>query len=204
MASSTEIANLALSHVATGKEIANLDTEKSSEANVCRRFYSQIRDEVLRDFAWPFATKFASLSLVLSEPPEVNGEWGYSYRYPSDCLFFRRIPSGNRNDSRRMRVPYRMGQDSQGQLIYCDVQNATGEYTVRIEDPLRFPPDFVQALALKLAFYIAPRVTAGDPFKMGDRALKLYMMMIETAKASSKNEEQVDEEQDSAFILERS
>jgi hypothetical protein len=198
MASSmTEVANLGISHTGSGKTIANLDTEKSAEAAVCRTFLPQVIDEVLRDFSWPFATQFVTLPLVQTQP---NNEWGYSYRYPSDCVFFRRILSGMRNDSRASRVPYRVGQDSQGKLIFCDIDSAAAEYTVRVLDVLRYPPDFVMAVSLKLAFYIAPSITAGDPFKMGDRAFKLYKLLIEDAKANAVNEEQVDQERDSSFI----
>ena len=47
MASSTEIANLALSHLGNGTEIADLETERSSEASACRRFYDVALAQVL-------------------------------------------------------------------------------------------------------------------------------------------------------------
>jgi hypothetical protein len=75
-----DICNLALSHVGVSTEIANLDTERSKEAQACRRFYEPTREEVLRAFAWPFATRFVDLQLVEEEP---NDEWAYSYRYPA-------------------------------------------------------------------------------------------------------------------------
>lgn len=87
MSSSTEISNMALSHLAISREIAALDTERSQEAQACRRFYETVRKTVLRDYPWPFATKFATLALVEDDP---NSEWDFSYRYPSDCLNARR------------------------------------------------------------------------------------------------------------------
>src|SRR5665648_440114 len=97
MSSATEICNMALGHLASGKEIANLETERSAEAIACRRFFDSARDAVLRDFSWPFATKIKALSLIEEDP---NSEWAYSYRYPTDCLNFRRILSGTRTDTR--------------------------------------------------------------------------------------------------------
>src|SRR5688572_11149621 len=111
MASETEIANLALSHLGVGKEIANLETERSQEAVACRRFYDTARDATLRDFSWPFATKIAVLGLIEADP---NDEWDYSYRYPSDCLQLRRILSGVRNDTRDSRVPFKLAHDDSG------------------------------------------------------------------------------------------
>src|SRR4051812_32897245 len=90
------ICNMALGHLAVGKAIGAL-TEASQEARACLRFYEQARDEVLRDFPWPFATTVEALALVAVQP---TTEWGYSYRYPLNCLALRRIPSGVRNDTR--------------------------------------------------------------------------------------------------------
>jgi hypothetical protein len=197
MASRTEICNLALSHLGEGKEIANFTSERSQQAESCRRFFDIALACVLRDFAWPFASKVGALSLISQHP---NTEWGYAYRYPTDCLDVRRILSGFRNETHQSRVGYRIGQDDGGLVIYTDQPRAWLEYTVRAEDSTRYPPDFVMALSFRLAAYIAPRVTGGDAFKMGDRALQLYGWELSKAMAGSANEEQADLEADSEFI----
>lgn len=197
MASSTEICNLSLFHLGVGKEISNLETDRGQEALACKRFFELCRDAVLRDFPWPFATKIVALGLVSAQP---NTEWGFSYRYPSDCLHLRRILSSLRNDSRQSRVPYRIAQDDSGKLIYTDRENAELEYTVKITDPQRFDADFTLALSFRIAGYVAPRIAGGDPFKLGQRAFSLYTAEIEKARASAVNEEQVDEEVQSEFI----
>jgi hypothetical protein len=200
MATDTEIANLALSHLGIGKLLANLDTDRSEEGNVCRRFFDIAKDATLRDFSWPFATKFATLNLVEEDP---TGEWGYSYRYPSDCLMLRRIISESRNDSRQSQEPYKIGQDDEGLLIYTDREDAEVEYTVRVTNNDTLPSDFVMAFSFRLATYIAPTVTNGDPFKLGDKAMQRYVMEMTIARASVVNEEQPDEEVQSEFIRAR-
>lgn len=200
MASETEIANLAISHLGVGKEISDLTTDRSQEALACRRFYATARDQVLRDFAWPFAMKTVALGLVEEDP---NDEWGYSYRYPSDAVELRRIISGERNDNRQGRVPYRIGRDASGLLIFTDEEDAELEYTLRETDTGRYPADFVMALSLRLAVYIAPRLTAGDPFKLSMRALDLYNYELSQARANAANEEQPEEPPESEFIRER-
>lgn len=194
------ICNMALSHLGVGKEIANLETETSQEAAACRRFFSVARDNTLRDYPWPFTTKIQALALIETDP---NDEWNYSYRYPSDCLRLRRVLSGIRNDNRQTRVPYKIAQDAAGQLIYTDTENAEVEYTIRETDPSRYPSDFVMAFSLRLASYIAPRLTKGDPFKLGDRALQLHQYEVQKAMASAHVEEQQEELPDSEFIRER-
>lgn len=187
--SETDICNLALGHLGSGKQIADLNKERSAEANSCRTFYAQARDELLRDTEWPFATKVATLALVTNNP---TTEWAFSYQYPSDCWYARRIPSASRTDTRESRIPYRIRYGASGAEIYTDMCSAQLEYTVKVTDPTRFPPDFVQALALRLAAYIAPSLTGGDPYKMRQAALDLFSMSLDIAQSAAFNEEQPD------------
>jgi hypothetical protein len=190
------ICNVALSHLANSTEIQDLDAEPSKEAQACRRLFDLTRDEVLRDFPWPFATASAALTLFASNP---NTEWGYSYRMPAGKLFFRRILSGVRNDSRQSRVSYRILSDDLGELVYTDMPNAIGEWTKQVVNTELWPPDFVAAFSLLLAGRIGPRVAGGDQFKLADRALRLYEQSRNKARANAANEEQLDEEPGSEF-----
>jgi hypothetical protein len=200
MASNTEICNMALSHLGIGKTLSAVETDRGEEASTCRVFFETARDATLRDFAWPFATKIAALGLVESDP---NDEWAYSYRFPTDCLKLRRMLSGVRNDSRQSRSPTKIAKDTAGKLIFSDEVDAQAEYTVRVSDPAFFTDDFILALSLRVASYIAPRVTGGDPFKMGERAMRMYLQEISVAKASALNEEQSEEDPESEFITAR-
>ena len=186
MASITDICNMAISHLGISKDIANVTTEQSAEAKACRRFLDIARETVLKDYNWPFATKMATLNLVEEDP---NDEWAYSYRYPSDCLYARRILSGFRDDTDLTRIPYKITQDSTGILIYCDTENAILEYTLNTKNVDLFSSDFKFALSYRLAHYIAPRITAGDPFGLGDKALQKYVLEIQRASANAFNED---------------
>lgn len=200
MSSKTEISNQAISHLGVGKEIADLDSESSAEASACRRFYDICRKTVLRDFHWPFATRIQTLGLIASNP---TTEWNYSYRYPSDCLNVVRILSGVRQDTTDSLVPYKILNDDSGQIIYTDEEDAEIEYIRNVTNPAHFTPDFINAMSYRLAVYIAPRVTRGDPFKLGQAALQMYQMEISKAKATALNEEQSDKKLESEFIRTR-
>lgn len=200
MATKIGIINQALSHLAISKEISNLDTDRSEEAATARRFYDTALEDTLRDFKWPFATRIAALALVETDP---NDEWDYSYRYPTDCLRVRRILSGIRNDTRQSRVPYKVASDSQGILIFTDQEDAEIEYTVRFEDPQFYPSDFAMAFSYCLAYLMAPRITGGDQFRLGDRAFKLYQYQLSKAESNALNEEQAEEEPESQFVRDR-
>lgn len=200
MASKTDICNLSISHLGISKEIGNVTTEQSAEAKACRRFYDECREAVLTDYSWPFATKFATLGLVAENP---NSEWGYSYRYPTDCLFLRRILSGAREDTELTRIAYKIGKDAQGLLIFTDQPLAEVEYTENIADEDLFTANFRLALSYRLASYIAPRITAGDPFRLAEKVMQLYMVEISKSAANAFNENKMNEPRDSPSIQSR-
>jgi hypothetical protein len=191
VSSESEICNLALGHLGIGKTISNFDTDTSQEAKVCRRFYTIARDEVLRDFEWPFATQIEALALISEDP---NTEWSYMYRYPTTAVDLRRILSGIRNETRQNRIPYRVAFDSSAKVIFTDEQAATAEYTYKVTDPTFYPSDFIMAFSYRIATLIASTITAGDPFNLREQTGKLYEVHIKKAAANSMNEEQADEE----------
>jgi len=185
MTTETGICNLALSHLGVAKTIADLTTERSVEAGACRAFYETSRDEMLRDGYWPFAKRIVALALVESAP---NDLWAYSYRYPADCKRALRIPNGSRVDTEQTKVQFDISSDATARLIFCDLSDAELEYTALITDTSLFDSDFIMALSLRLATYIAPRVTAGDAFKLGDRSRQLFAMSYTKAMATHGNE----------------
>lgn len=193
----TDIANMAISHIGYGKEIGDLDLENSEEASVCRRFYDTARSSTLRDFPWPFAMITVGLNLIEESP---NSEWDYSYRYPNDCLYIRRILSGNKRESRDDKVAYKIGKDESGLIIYTDYANAEIEYTQDITDPNFFTAEFSFALSLRLGSYISSRLTKGDPFSLRKSIMEFYSMEIENVKTNALNEEQSVREPESEFI----
>ncbi len=200
MASQVEICNLALSHLGQADEIANLVTERSAAAAACRRFYDVARDATLRDFSWPFATKFAFLNLVEEDPTE---EWAFSYRFPVDCLLARRIVSGFRIDTALSRVVYKIGRDTAGQLIYTDKVDPQLEYTMKVTDPDKYNAQFVLALSYRLAMYIVPKINNGDPFKISQNLMSFYRLELASAQRSAYVEEQPDNDPPSQFISAR-
>lgn len=200
MSSFTEMAQMALGHIGTGKTISDVDTEESEEARALRTFKEVALKRTMRAVPWSFLTKIADMELVEEDP---NDEWAYSYRVPSDCLLFRKVQSGIRNESRQSRAPFRIASDSSGQLIFTDMEDGIGEYTAYVDDPTIYPPDFVMAFTYYWAFLVAARLTKGDPFKLGQRCYQLYEIEIANAIANMMNEQQPDELPDSEFIRSR-
>ena len=199
-ATKTEIGNMALGHLGNGTEVQNVDEDDSSEAAALRRFFEPALRKFQRDYPFSFTSRIKALTLVETNP---NGEWTYSYRYPSDCVELRRILSGRRNDNRQSKVAWRKAQDDDGLLIYCDLQNAEAEYSKYTDNVTIFPPDFVMAFSYLWASLAAASITAGDPYKLGQKMLTMYVMAADDAMAKDSNEEQPDQKPESEFVRAR-
>lgn len=196
-----DICNRALRHLGVSVEIADLATERSKEAKACRRFYDDARDEVLRDFDWPFARTSEALALVEDFTDDATTDWSYSYRYPADALAVRRIvlPGWSRRERQETKTRYVIGRDSAGALLYTDLGDAYVEYTYRETDTSKFAPDFIAALSRLLAHYIGPSV-AGDKVKLVAEQLALYDYAIRKARANALNEQLPDQEPQNEFL----
>lgn len=196
-----DIANQALAHLAIGQPIAAMD-DGSQQAQVMTQFYAQTVSEVFRAFSWPFATKFATLAPVAGPSPRASTDWTYSYRYPADAVYVRRLRiQPRRPDLRFARVPFLVARDGTGLLILTDAPpiaattdfNAfpEAEYTVSVPEA-QWPFDFASAVAHLLAWYAAPTLTPGDPSKLGIRAYQEYDRLVRSAWQSSLNEREED------------
>ena len=199
MASETEICNMALSHLGTGKEI-NIRTESSEEAAACRRFYKTARDSVLEDFPQPFSKTYTTLNLIQEKP---NKEWDYLYRYPVNCLKIRRILTGSAWEVQESKIPYQISSDTAGKLIYTNEPEAQIEFTRRVEIPALHTNAFNLALSFRLAAYVAPRLTQGDPTKIKNDMIFMYQAELGNARSNSINEEEPYMEPESSLIRTR-
>lgn len=196
MASVVEICNMALSRIGNSQHIDSLE-ERSVQAEQCSLFYELSRDAVLRDFNWPFATKFVVLAEVAANPDPVNP---YSYALPIDCLKVRRIVDQIQPASMsyvgawadepihlyRRELPYRLIQGESTRLIATSISPATLEYTARIEEPGLFDAMFVSALAWKLAAELA--LPLAKEQNVAASCEQQYQAKILAAAAASFNE----------------
>ncbi|EMJ8526156.1 hypothetical protein ACVZIW_06520 [Klebsiella aerogenes] len=186
MASVIEICNRALSNIGNNRSINSLN-EASKEAGQCSLHYESIRDAVLADFDWNFATKTVALADTNNPPPN----WAYAYQYPTDCLRITEIPlPGVRYPTAEQRVEYITGSNNEGtgKLIYTDLPGAWLKYVSRITDVNMFDSIFQEALSWRLAAAINMVITGNAD--LGNNALSMYSRIILSASSHSMNESQ--------------
>lgn len=111
MATTEQICNLALTHLAVNRRIVDFDADVSPEARACRAFLPQALEEMLRQHPWSFAVGFATLDPVQDDP---TSEWPYSHRLPEDCVVVHRIvqEDSSRNETRQSRARWRIVRDN--------------------------------------------------------------------------------------------
>lgn len=196
-ASATLIANMALSRVGVTQQIANL-FEKSKEARVCNLWYNPCRDQLLTEMSWGFATSRRVLAEV-DTPPQ---PWGHAYRYPTDCLLAREIDMGTILYGSECRIPFEVIEDgSGGKLIYTDQDQAALLFNKAIQDEKLFTPQFIDALAWRLAVEVAMPLTVNVQIR--DSCQQNYLRAIAQARTAELFEQQDRPQPDSEFIRAR-
>ena len=202
MANPSEICNLALSHLGNGKPVNNYLTETSAEALACRAYFTFAVNATLKAFWWEFAKRFTQMGQV-ELPVGADQLYGYAYRYPTDCLEIRRFVSGGvLNNSWTESGPglrggydprasaldlgeFALMDDPAGTVVLTNQSSGLIEYTSNMSGlSSHWPDDFVLTVSYRLAAYIAPRVTAGDPFKTGQNAMQMYAMHLAEARTN--------------------
>jgi hypothetical protein len=146
MASQVEIMNLALYYLGTSEQIQSPDENSKAAIVLSFLFPFCVETTLAEAVLWPFATKRLALA-DLGTPPS---DWGYRYRYPTDCLRARNIVRADGQD--RPVIPYEIAWDeSGGRVILTHEAQAVLRFTARITNPSVFDPEFIEALAWQLA-----------------------------------------------------
>lgn len=204
------VVNRALHHIGVSKRIANLATEASEEAYQSRDHIKEDINAVLREFDWPFATRYQELVLVDGTATDpVNEDWQYSYRAPNAMMKARRIvgQAGQRRTYDPNPIKFRLGMDDDGPLIFTNEVATTDvpvvlEYTVRHLCPAFYGDAlFREALAWKHASSLAMALSR-DSRKQAF-ALEMYRSLLPRASAPAANEQQQDPDGDASWITDR-
>lgn len=211
--SAVQICNYALARIGSTQTITSLD-DGSNEAAQCNIFYDACRQELLRAFSWPWASRYIKLTQVSENGVQANPEWGVSYRYPTDCLFIVRLiqytqqstttppqTTGpvvqvpvycpDRSDTNPYPLPYSIGQDDDGLLVLTTMPEVWCKYTQDVTDPMRFSMDFAMLLAWRLAMELSYGLAISDSRR--EMAIKMYNDGLMRVRANSYNESQNDQ-----------
>lgn len=205
MTSKTQICQFAVSRCQVSQNISDLD-ERSVAADQCKLWYDHCRDVVLRSFPWSFALKLRKLAPVAGM--EYLG-YGAVYAMPEDCLYVKAITNassvagmqrgvgglrwfweeyGQRNYLASAAASFQIMQHDNGNttVIGTNWNDAWAVYVSKSEITNLYTPDFVDALAWRLAHEIALPLQAKP--ETAANAWRMFDMKVREAWANALNE----------------
>lgn len=118
-----------------------------------------------------------------------NNDWLYAYRWPTDCLFARRMtdPGVGRQFSRTP-IEWRVGRDVNGLLLYTNQPAANLEYTMIDCDALWANDIWLNAFTWRLAAEMAPSMAKDD--KMHTKCMTMFHLVLNEASTVDSREQQ--------------
>lgn len=184
MTSEVDIVNIGLDMC--GAESITALTEGSNNSNVANRIYTVYRDFLLRRYIWKFATKRIKLAQSANSPVY---EFDYQYPVPSDLI---RIIDVHDNEDGIGLVVYKLEyDDTDTRVISTSATNVWITYVARITDPNVFGPDFVMALASRMAMTFALKIAESRSLY---REMKAdYKELVRGARSVSSQEDWTDQ-----------
>ena len=201
MTTQTDILNLALYKLAQSNAIPTI-TEESKAADVMRRVWEPCLEQVLVARSWSWATRAEAIS-VSSEPAAPG--WRYRYEVPNDCLSALAVTDENglrgarlhgglslfgaidfaRSVLRGSIYDFELSYGEQATTINTDAETAYLVYVVRLDEGqvTRFPPNFVNALACRIAYEAAGPIIGEVGLNAKPRLWDEYQVALSSAGA---------------------
>ena len=205
VATKIDIFNLALYKLAQSIGIPAVNDE-SKAADVMNRLWEPMRDLVLTERVWPWAIRSRALALDVEA---AQPGWLYRYAYPNDCLTAYAV-----TDSSGIAAAGKLSRFANGDYISSvwgsgafDWDTSYGEqattintnvpsaylvYACRVEDTGRYPPQFVNALACRIAAEAAPPLIGEVGLNNKTQLLQEYTLALTNAGAHAMNESRTD------------
>lgn len=172
MASDVEVANAALAKLGEPGLLSFADD--SVAGRLASRTFADIRDTLLREYPWNFATKRASLAAEVATPL-----WGFARQYPVPPDFLRLLEMEN---------PNKWDYNIEGGKILTDLTPPLNiRYIRRVEAVDEMDLNFREALAARLAAEWAESLT--QTTTVTEQMNALYTQKLRIARAADGQED---------------
>lgn len=179
------ICNLALLKMGE-KQMIDALSDSSELAQVCNVLYEPMRNLVLEEFWWPFATRRADLAIAANSSGVALTHSVYDnvYALPADCLMPRYIETGLPNPAPDQQIPFTMEDYADtGRVLATSEDEAELVYTRLVTETGKFTPKFVDALAWRLAVELAAAIPVRRD--IAEKLLQGYHYAVADAAASA-------------------
>jgi len=161
----TSICNSALTKIGAGRIISLDDT--SERAKLLKEQYPLLRDALLYEHPWNFATARIEVAPLVAAP---EYEFDFQYQLPSDCL---RVYGTD--------MPKDWPWKVEGTKLLCNSSTLIIKYIKRVTDTSQFSSEFAEVLAWRIASEIAYSVTQSSSLR--DSADAKYERALRQARS---------------------
>lgn len=176
------IYNLALSALLLSREVTDTTTDQSNEVRVLNTNWNVAFESTLEDLDLDSHSSIVTLELTEDIRSNTDYPWYYVYKYPSSCIKFRRIVSGNLKDDRDTLIDKATMMYGDQKSIFTDEVSAKAEIISKNISLTTLTGMQALAIAYKLAYLSAPLITG--------KGAKSLMERIEAAYTVYKTEAQ--------------
>ncbi len=193
MISEVDVCNRALKYLSAGR-IDSLE-DNTAKAKACLTVFYSVRDSVLADYPWSFATHILQPTLINSE---ILVGWLYLYAIPANCLAIRKLfldTSSTNPDP----IEYEecVSPTTLVRAVAVNYEDPYLRYTRQIADPSLWSVKFADVLSMKLAAEIGPEVTGKQ--EAGTEAAKQYRAMVSEAERLEDSTKHIDKIRTSSY-----
>lgn len=199
MYTKTEIYNLALNHLLLKRSIVSADSDTSNEKLKLDRVWRPAFYSTLEDLDLDSTSTQRTLELIGTDPTDL---WEYYYKYPDDCVYFRRIQTEHLKDNRYSHVQKRVGVFNGSKVIFSNKEDAIGEYVSK-DTPLNaLSASAGLCVSYKLAMLASSLVTGRGANSLRKTLKDDYILWKREAQEQDRNENYnfYDEAQESEFV----
>jgi len=183
-----QIYNLALSALQLSKEVSDVTTDQSNEVRVLNTNWNVAFESTLQDMDLDSTASIVTLELIANLSTDDSYPWGYVYKYPSECIYFRRIVSGVKLDDYATHIPKSTGMYGDQKGIFTDESSAEAEIISKNVSLTTLSGMGALAIAYKLAYLSAPLITGKGSKNLRSEIMGLYVDAKSEAIETDKNE----------------
>lgn len=169
------IYNLALGALLLSRQIANPETDTSNECKVLNTHFNSAFWSALEEMDLD-ATSGDKILELIETYPEDYPNWGFVYKYPSTCLFFRRIKSCATMDDRSTHIPKLVRTRDGQKVILTNKIDAVAEIIPNDFPITALTANAGLAVASKLAVLSSPLIVGKGAARLKKEIEESYIM----------------------------
>lgn len=186
--SPVDICNMALGHLnqAFISSISNSSSASNPE-KACFLYYPIVRNSLLEEYPWSFATRFERLPTLVPLSGQTYYGYDYVFSYPTDCLRIIKLvlyedylQPASRSSQENLPFEVQLNKENSSRVVLTNYSDVMAHYIANPIDCNLISPGFALALSYSLAVALSGVLRSSLPSGFA----QLAALNLEKAKAN--------------------